>query len=139
LTLVPNEETGGAGGSHGWRAKVSSPERRGHAPGGADERVIWNANAERFAARAGVREVAHVGLQHQGENAFERMHRVVARLQTLKHEVERRTTRSRIGAEQARNSILMLATERRRLQFQRGAGELLVHIDRRINPKKTRH
>ena len=38
---------------------------------------------------------AHVGLQHQGVNAFERMLRVAAALQGLKAEVEgRRTVRS---------------------------------------------
>ena len=80
---------------------------------------------------------AHVGLQHQGENAFERMHRVVERLQQLKHEVEQRTTRCSIGAEQARNSILMLGG-----QSGGGANFNVVPekcwftIDRRINPEE---
>src|SRR2546430_17325520 len=51
---------------------------------------------------------AHVGLQHLGENAFERMHSVVERLQELKREVEQRTTSSYVGAGQSPNSILML-------------------------------
>jgi len=80
---------------------------------------------------------AHVGLQHQGENAFERMHHVVGRLQRLKHEVEQHSTRSRIGAEQARNSILMLGG-------QSGGGSNFnvvpencwFTIDRRINPEE---
>ena len=54
---------------------------------------------------------AHVRLQHQGKNAFERMHAVVEKLQQLKGEVEQRTTRLHIGSEQARNSILILGGE----------------------------
>ena len=80
---------------------------------------------------------AHVGLQHQGENAFERMHRVVERLQELKNEVERRATNFNIGADQARHSILMLGG-------QSGGGanfnvvpeECWFTIDRRINPEE---
>jgi len=80
---------------------------------------------------------AHVGLQHQGANAFERMHRVVERLQQLKREVEQRNTRCAVGAEQRRNSILMLGG-------QSGGGtnfnvvpeECWFTIDRRINPEE---
>jgi succinyl-diaminopimelate desuccinylase len=81
---------------------------------------------------------AHVGLQHQGENAFERMIRVVKRLQELKQEVEQRTTNFNIGADQARQSILMLGG-------QSGGGanfnvvpeECWFTIDRRINPEEV--
>jgi len=81
---------------------------------------------------------AHVGLQHQGANAFERMHRVVARLQELKCEVEQRSTRCAVGAEQRRNSILMLGG-------QSGGGtnfnvvpeECWFTVDRRINPEEN--
>src|ERR1700719_4724892 len=116
LTLVPNEETGGEGGS------------------------AWLAAQGRL-GRGGVRVLgksAHVGLQHQGENAFERMHRVVERLQELKKEVERRATNFNIGANQARHSILMLGG-------QSGGGanfnvvpeECWFTIDRRINPEEN--
>src|SRR2546427_4748529 len=65
------------------------------------------------------------------------MHRVVARLQALKHEVEQRTTHAKIGAEQARNSILMLGG-------QSGSGsnfnvvpeKCWFTVDRRINPEE---
>jgi succinyl-diaminopimelate desuccinylase len=80
---------------------------------------------------------AHVGLQHQGENAFERMVQVVERLRKLKQEVEQRLTKFNIGAEQARQSILMLGG-------QSGGGanfnvvpeECWFTIDRRINPEE---
>src|SRR6266851_3460865 len=73
----------------------------------------------------------------EGENAFERMHRVVERLQELKREVEQRTTLFNIGAGQARNSILMLGG-----QSGGGANFNVVPekcwftVDRRINPEE---
>jgi len=139
LTLVPNEETGGEGGS-AWLRREGLLGRNGVGMLLAEPTsgVIWNANRGAISLRVQVfGKSAHVGLQHQGVNAFERLHRIVARLQTLKHEVEQRTTRSRIGAEQARNSILMLGG-------QSGGGSNFnvvpencwFTIDRRINPEE---
>src|SRR5256886_9374543 len=100
--------------------------------------VVWNANRGAISLRVRVHgKSAHVGLQHQGENAFERMHRVVERLQELKPEAERRVTNFNVGAEQARNSILMLGG-------QSGGGanfnvvpeECWFTIDRRIHPEE---
>src|SRR6266446_3167384 len=110
LMLVPDEETGGQRGS-GRLAREGLLGQGGVGMLLAEPTsgVVWNAN--RGAISLCVRVLgkpAHVGWQHQGANAFERMHRVVARLQTLKHEVEQRTTHAKIGAEQARNSILLL-------------------------------
>ena len=139
LTLVPNEETGGAGGS-AWLAREGLLGRNGVGMLLAEPTsgVIWNANRGAISLRVQVfGKAAHVGLQHQGVNAFERMHRVVARLQALKHEVEQRTSHAKIGAEQARNSILMLGG-------QSGGGSNFnvvpencwFTIDRRINPEE---
>src|SRR6266850_960879 len=139
LTLVPNEETGGEGGS-AWLARDGLLGRNGVGMLLAEPTsgVIWNANRGAITLRVQVfGKSAHVGLQHQGENAFERMHRVVERLQVLKHEVEERTTHAKIGAEQARNSILMLGG-------QSGGGSNFnvvpencwFTIDRRINPEE---
>jgi succinyl-diaminopimelate desuccinylase len=139
LTLVPNEETGGEGGS-AWLAQQGLLGRSGFGMLLAEPTsgVVWNANRGAISLHVQVfGKSAHVGLQHQGENAFERMHRVVERLQQLKHEVERRTTRFQIGAEQARNSILMLGG-----QSGGGANFNVVPencwftIDRRINPEE---
>ena len=139
LTLVPDEETGGENGSK-WLAREGLLGRNGVGMLLAEPTsgVIWNANRGAISLRVEVLgKSAHVGLQHQGMNAFERMHRVVGRLQTLKHEVEPRSTRSRMGAEQARNSILMLGG-------QSGGGSNFnvvpercwFTVDRRINPEE---
>jgi acetylornithine deacetylase/succinyl-diaminopimelate desuccinylase family protein len=139
LTLVPNEETGGEGGS-AWLAAQGRLGRGGIGMLLAEPTsgVVWNANRGAISLRIRVLgKSAHVGLQHQGENAFERMHRVVERLQELKREVEQRVTNFNVGAKHARNSILMLGG-------QSGGGanfnvvpeECWFTVDRRINPEE---
>ncbi len=151
LMLVPDEETGGERGS-AWLA------REGFLGGGGvgmitaepTSGVVWKANRGAISLRVEVRgKSAHVGLQHRGENAFERMHRVVERLLALKGEVELQTTQQSVGAESeledggkvvaslARNSILMIGG-----QSGGGANFNVVPercwftVDRRINPEE---
>jgi acetylornithine deacetylase/succinyl-diaminopimelate desuccinylase family protein len=140
LTLVPDEETGGERGS-AWLEKQGLLGRNGMAMFLAEPTsgVVWNANRGAITLRVEVLgKSAHVGLQHRGENAFERMHRVVARLQELKHEVEQRNTGFSVGSELARNSILMLGG-----QSGGGANFNVVPekcwftVDRRINPEEN--
>ncbi len=139
LTLVPNEETGGEGGS-AWLARQGRLGRGGIGMLLAEPTsgVVWNANRGAISLRVRVLgKSAHVGLQHQGKNAFERMVQVVERLQELKQKVEQRTTNFNIGSDQARHSILMLGG-------QSGGGanfnvvpeECWFTIDRRINPEE---
>jgi acetylornithine deacetylase/succinyl-diaminopimelate desuccinylase-like protein len=139
LMLVPNEETGGEGGS-AWLAAQGRLGRGGIGMLLAEPTsgVVWNANRGAITLRVRVLgKSAHVGLQHQGENAFERMHRVVERLQELKQEVERRTTNLNIGADQARHSILMLGGQSGGgTNFNVVPAECWFTVDRRINPEE---
>ena len=139
LTLVPNEETGGKDGT-AWLAEEGLLGRNGIGMLLAEPTsgVVWNANRGAISLRVRVLgKSAHVGLQHQGENAFERMHMVVGKLQELKHEVERRSTRLNVGSEQARNSILMLGGESGGgTNFNVVPGECWFTIDRRFNPEE---
>jgi len=139
LTLVPNEETGGEGGS-AWLAAQGRLGRGGIGMLLAEPTsgVVWNANQGAISLRVRVLgKSAHVGLQHQGENAFERMVEVVRRMQRLKQEVEQRPTKFNDGADRAGGSILMLGG-------QSGGGtnfnvvpeECWFTIDRRINPEE---
>jgi succinyl-diaminopimelate desuccinylase len=139
LTLVPNEETGGEGGS-AWLAAQGRLGRGGIGMLLAEPTsgVVWNANRGAISLRVRVLgKSAHVGLQHQGENAFERMVEAVRRMQRLKQEVEQRTTKFDDGADRAGRSILMLGG-------QSGGGtnfnvvpeECWFTIDRRINPEE---
>ena len=139
LTLVPDEETGGARGS-AWLAHEGKlgcngigmllPE--------PTSGVVWNANRGAISLRIKVLgKSAHVGLQHRGENAFEQMSRVVERLQELKREVEQRKTRYAIGAEQSGNSILMLGGESGGgTNFNVVPEQCWFTVDRRINPEE---
>lgn len=140
LMLVPDEETGGQRGS-GRLAREGLLVQGGVGMLLAEPTsgVVWNANRGAISLRVRVMgKPAHVGLQHQGANAFERMHRVTTQLQELKREVEQRSTRFAVGAEQQRNSILMLGG-------QSGGGtnfnvvpeECWFTVDRRINPEEN--
>ena len=139
LVLVPNEETGGMGGT-AWLAQEGLLGRNaiGMLLAEPTSGVVWNANRGAISVRVRVvGKPAHVGLQHQGENAFERMHTVVGKLQELKREVEQQTTRFKIGSEQARNSILMLGGESGGgTNFNVVPGECWFTVDRRINPEE---
>jgi acetylornithine deacetylase/succinyl-diaminopimelate desuccinylase family protein len=139
LTLVPDEETGGARGS-AWLAAQGLLGRDGIGMLMPEPTsgVVWNANRGAISLRVNVLgKSAHVGLQHRGENSFEQMVRVVERLQLLKREVEQRQTTHAPGAEQNRNSILMLGG-------QSGGGSNFnvvpeqsgFTVDRRINPEE---
>ena len=140
VTLVPDEETGGARGSAWLRAQgVLGQNGIGMLLPEPTSGVIWNSNRGAVSLRVKVLgKSAHVGLQHQGENAFERMLRVVEQLQELKAEVEQRRTACNIGAEQSRQSILMLGG-------QSGGGanfnvvpeQCWFTLDRRINPEEN--
>src|SRR5271170_2578055 len=110
LCLVADEETGGRGGSAyleqlgllGQDAvAMLTPE--------PTSGVIWNANRGAITLQVTVKgRAAHVGLQHQGVNAFERMLQLAAALQGLKAEVEVRKTGYHIVPAAAAHSILML-------------------------------
>ena len=140
LTLVPDEETGGARGS-AWLAEqgVLGQQGIGMLLAEPTSGVIWNANRGAISMRVSVHgKSAHVGLQHRGENAFEGMLRVASRLQELKTEVEQHTTSCDIGAEQSRNSILMLGgTSGGGANFNVVPERCWFTLDRRINPEEN--
>jgi len=139
LTLVPDEETGGARGS-AWLAREEKLGRNGIGMllPEPTSGVVWNANRGAISLRIKVLgKSAHVGLRHRGENAFEQMLRVVERLKELKREVEQRKTGYAIGAEQSSNSILMLGGESGGgTNFNVVPEQCWFTVDRRINPEE---
>jgi succinyl-diaminopimelate desuccinylase len=139
LTLVPDEETGGTRGS-AWLAREGKLGRNGIGMLLAEPTsgVVWNANRGAISLRIKVHgKSAHVGLQHRGENAFEQMLRVVERLQELKREVEQRKTDYTVGAEQTRDSILMLGGESGGgTNFNVVPQQCWFTVDRRFNPEE---
>jgi acetylornithine deacetylase/succinyl-diaminopimelate desuccinylase-like protein len=139
LILVPDEETGGARGS-AWLAKrgLLGRDSIGMLTAEPTSGVVWNANRGAISLRVEVLgKSAHVGLQYKGENAFERMHRVVERLQELKREVEQRVTEFDLGSDQARNSILLIGGQSGGgTNFNVVPDRCWFTIDRRINPEE---
>jgi succinyl-diaminopimelate desuccinylase len=140
ITLVPDEETGGTRGS-AWLAAQGFLGRDGNGMllPEPTSGVVWNANRGAISMRVKVLgKSAHVGLQHKGENAFDQMVRVVERLQELKREVEQRETDCAIGAEQKRNSILMLGGgSGGGTNFNVVPEQCWFTVDRRINPEEN--
>jgi succinyl-diaminopimelate desuccinylase len=140
LMLVPDEETGGKRGS-AWMAREGLLGENGVGMLLAEPTsgAVWNANRGAISLRVRVLgKSAHVGLQHQGANAFERMHRVFERLEQLKREVEQRSTQCTVGAEQMRNSILMLGGQSGGgINFNVVPQECWFTIDRRTNPEEN--
>src|SRR6516164_11697446 len=94
LCLVADEETGGRGGSaHLDQLGLLGQDAVAMLTPEPTSGVIWNANRGAITLQVTVKgRSAHVGLQHQGVNAFERMLRVATTLQDLKAEVEQRKT-----------------------------------------------
>ena len=137
--LVPNEETGGHNGT-AWLVQQGFLDRNalGMLLPEPTSGVVWNANRGAISLRVRVMgKPVHVALQHHGENAFERMHHVVAQLQQLKREVEQRKTNAPIGPDQSPNSILMLGGQSRGgTNFNVVPGECWFTLDRRINPEE---
>ena len=139
LALVPDEETGGTRGS-AWLAREGKLGRNaiGMLLPEPTSGAVWNASRGAISLRITVLgKSAHVGLHHRGENAFEQMLRVVERLQELKRDVEQRKTGRTIGAEQTRNSILMLGGESGGgTNFNVVPERCWFTLDRRINPEE---
>jgi len=110
LCVVADEETGGQGGSaYLTEAGLLGQDAVAMLTPEPTSGVVWNANRGAVTLRVTVvGRPAHVGLQHQGINAFEQMVEVVRELQALKAEVERRRSAYRIDPPEAAASILML-------------------------------
>ena len=128
LVFVPDEETAGPRGSRylvdrgvlGANAiGMLTPEPTGG--------VIWNANRGAITLEITVKgKSAHVGRQHEGVNAFERMLTVAQAFQELKSEVE-----------SAQRSILMLGGRSESgTNFNVVPDYASFTVDRRINPEE---
>ena len=140
LTVVPDEETGGALGSRALLDAGLLVDDRAVAMMTAEPTsgVIWNACRGAITCRVRVPgRPSHVGLQYLGVNAFERTWRVLNALHALKQEVEARLTNYPIEPEAARASILMMGGE-----VSGGANFNVVpdafsfSVDRRLNPEE---
>lgn len=139
LVFVPDEETGGHRGS----AFLAATRRLGARGVGMltpepTSGVIWNANRGAITVQVTVHgREAHVGLLHQGRNAFEDAIRVVAKLQRLTRRVGRRRTHFNVTPDAARRSLMLIGG---RVQagsnFNVVPGRCVFTVDRRMNPEE---
>jgi len=139
LVFVPDEETGGRRGS-GFlaAAKRLGAHGIGMLTPEPTSGAIWNANRGALTVRVTVygRE-AHVGLLHQGRNAFEDAVRVVAGLQRLARRVGRRRTRFHVTPAAARRSLMLIGGRvEAGSNFNVVPGRCVFTVDRRMNPEE---
>ena len=139
LVFVPDEETGGRRGS----GFLAATKRLGTSGIGMltpepTSGVIWNANRGALTMRVTVHgRQAHVGLLHQGRNAFEDAIRVVTGLQRLARRVARCRTRFRVTPDAARRSILLIGGRvEAGSNFNVVPDRCAFTVDRRMNPEE---
>jgi acetylornithine deacetylase/succinyl-diaminopimelate desuccinylase family protein len=139
LTVVPDEETGGVLGSQYLSQQgVLGKDGLGMLTAEPTGGVIWNANRGAVSLKITIRGIpAHVALQYEGINAFERMITLSNALGRLKKKVEARKTSFKIQPEEARNSILLIGGQcQGGTNFNLVPSECFFTIDRRINPEE---
>jgi acetylornithine deacetylase/succinyl-diaminopimelate desuccinylase-like protein len=139
LVFVPDEETGGQRGS-GFLAATRrlGTNGIGMLTPEPTSGVVWNANRGALTMRVTVHgREAHVGLLHQGRNAFEDAIRVVAGLQRLARRVARRRTRFRLTPDAARRSLMLIGGRvEAGSNFNVVPGRCVFTVDRRMNPEE---
>ena len=140
LQVVPDEETGGALGSHALNARDLLVEEDAIAMITAEPTggVVWHACRGAITCRVTVRgRQSHVGLAYRGVNAFEHMLAVTDALRVLESEVRERLTSYPIEPSDARRSILMMGGEvSGGLNFNVVPESFTFSVDRRINPEE---
>jgi succinyl-diaminopimelate desuccinylase len=139
LVFVPDEETGGRRGSGFLAAtKRLGTNGIGMLTPEPTSGVVWNANRGALTVRVTVHgREAHVGLLHQGRNAFEVAIRVVEGLQRLARRVARRRTRFRVTPEAARRSLMLIGGRvEAGSNFNVVPGRCVFTVDRRMNPEE---
>jgi acetylornithine deacetylase/succinyl-diaminopimelate desuccinylase family protein len=140
LQVVPDEETGGALGSHALNTRDllvgddATAMMTAEPTGG----VVWHACRGAITCRVTIKgRQSHVGLAYRGINAFEQMLAVTDALRELEREVRGRLTSYPIEPEDARRSILMMGGELSGNEnFNVVPDNVTFSIDRRINPEE---
>ncbi len=139
VVLVPDEETGGRLGSE-YLVRSARLGENGVAAliGEPTSGAVWNGSRGAITLRIQLAgKPAHVGLQHEGCNAFEQALPMLLALRKLKAEVEQRRTAFAVEPEAARHSILMLGGEVvGGHQFNVVPERFSFTVERRINPEE---
>jgi succinyl-diaminopimelate desuccinylase len=139
VTLVPDEETGGPLGIRHLAAAGLLPRpAMGTLMPEPTSGVIWNACRGALSLKVIVKgRTAHVGLPHQGVNAFEEMLGVMNSLVALKSSITTRKTSLPIHPPEAAASVMVLGGQSGSgTNFNSVPESAWFSIDRRINPEE---
>lgn len=139
LVIVPDEETGGnLGAKFLADSGLIQKDALGMLMPEPTSGKIWNACRGAISLRISIKgKAAHVGLQHEGRNAFEEMVKVAQPFLELKNSVEKRVTAHQIQPEEAKRSILLLGgTFGGGTNFNVVPERAYFTLDRRINPEE---
>ncbi len=142
FSLVPDEETGGRlGTQHLFDLKLLAKPSLGMLMPEPTGRAIWNANKGALTYRIEIKgKSAHVGLEHEGVNAFERMAEVVHSLLKLKRTIQKRRTTLTVKPAEAKSSVMLIGGESGSgVSFNIVPDKAFFTIDRRINPEESLH
>jgi len=140
LSVVPDEETGGAAGTEQLFRSGALPGRSlGMLMPEPTGEVIWNGNRGALSLLATVRgRMAHVALQHEGRNAFEGMLALGAQLLELKREIEsRRFDAPDLGIAGPPSVLLLGGTCGGGINFNVVPDAVRFSLDRRFHPAES--
>jgi len=140
FSLVPDEETGGTLGTKYLldSGLLSFDGTFGMLMPEPTSGVIWKANKGALTYRIEIKgKSAHVGLEHQGINAFEQMVKIASSLMKLKKEIQKRRTLMAVNPPQAKRSIMLIGGESGSgVSFNVVPEKAFFTVDRRLNPEE---
>ncbi len=140
FSIVPDEETGGDLGTKYLMESGYLPQANlGMLMPEPTSGVIWNANKGALTFKVTITgKSAHVGLEHQGINAFEDMIKVAHSLLDLKEDIQKRKTRLTIKPSKANRSVMLIGGKSGSgFNFNVVPARAFFTIDRRLNPEES--
>ena len=142
FSLVPDEETGG-------RLGIEYLFKSGYLPPPSTSLLgmlmpeptsglVWNASKGALTCRIRIKgKFAHVGLAHEGENAFEHMVTLVNDFLKLKKEIDTRKTTLPVDPPGTNRSVMLIGGETGSgFNFNTVPENAFFTIDRRFNPEE---
>jgi succinyl-diaminopimelate desuccinylase len=140
FSLVPDEETGGAGGIRYLFKESYLPLDGciGMIMPEPSSGVVWHASKGALTIKVTFKgKYAHIALADEGINAFENMARTVGSLMSLKDEISKRITPLAVVPESAKKSVMLIGGESGSgVSFNTVPDEAWFTIDRRFNPEE---
>lgn len=142
FSIVPDEETGGKLGiEYLFKSGYLPPPSTsllGMLMPEPTSRLIWNASKGALTCRIRIKgKFAHVGLAHEGENAFEHMVILANDFLKLKKKIDTRETNLPVEPPEANRSVMLIGGETGSgFNFNTVPENAFFTIDRRFNPEE---